>query len=73
MKTPVTYVAIAIASLSLVMLTNVATVNADAPGDPSTFGKAANLMNPLNWEMPEFHVAASLVLHRAIRQLLALG
>lgn len=54
MKTPVRYVAIAIASLSLVMLTNVATVNADAPEEPSTFGKATNAMNPLNWKMPEF-------------------
>ncbi|MDA7907089.1 hypothetical protein OAF37_03935 [Rubripirellula sp.] len=53
MKTPVRYVAIAIASLSLVMFTNLDNVNADTPEESSGFGQAASAMNPLNWKMPE--------------------
>ena len=53
MKTPVRYVAIAIASLSLVMFTNLGTVSADAPDESAGFGKAARAMNPLNWKMPQ--------------------
>jgi len=53
MKTPVRYVAIAIASLSLVMFTSLGNVSADTPEESSGFGKAASAMNPLNWKMPQ--------------------
>ena len=53
MKTPVRYVAIAIASLSLVMFINLGNVSADTPDESAGFGKAANAMNPLNWKMPK--------------------
>ena len=53
MKMPVRYVAIAIASLSLVMFINLGNVSADTPDESAGFGKAANAMNPLNWKMPK--------------------
>jgi hypothetical protein len=53
MKTPVRYVAITIASLSLVMFTNLGNVSADAPEESSGFGQAASAMNPMNWKMPQ--------------------
>lgn len=53
MKTPVRFVAIAVASLALVMFTSSGIVSADTPEEPSGFGQAVSVMNPLNWKMPQ--------------------
>lgn len=50
---PVRYVAIAIASLSLVVFTNLSVVKAETPEEASAFSKATAAMNPMNWKMPE--------------------
>ena len=53
MKTSVRFVAIAVASLALVMFTSSGIVSADTPEEPSGFGQAVSVMNPLNWKMPQ--------------------
>lgn len=53
MKMPTRFVAIAIASLSLVMFTSSGNLSAETPEESSGFGKAASAMNPLNWKMPQ--------------------
>ena len=54
MNTPAKYVAIAIASLSMVMFADLAKVNADTGEASSGLGQVANAMNPLNWRRPKF-------------------
>ncbi len=54
MNTPAKYVAIVIASLSMVMFADLAKVNADEGEASSGLGRVANTMNPLNWKMPKF-------------------
>ena len=53
MKTPVRYVAISIATLSLVMFTSLDNVRAAEPEESSGFAQAASVMNPLNWKIPQ--------------------
>ena len=54
MNTPAKYVAIVIASLSMVMFTDLAKLNADTVEESSRLGQVANAMNPFNWKMPKF-------------------